>query len=192
MNYGLPKSLEIGGKDYAIRYDFRCILDICEAIEDPELTFQDKAAVAVEILYPDWQEIPEEHREEALRQCFWFINGGAENRKENGPSLMSWKKDIPYIIPPVNRALGREIREIPYDETTNCGGLHWWSFLSGYMEIGDCLFAQIIRIRSLKADGKPLDKFDQEWYRRNQQLVDIEQAYTREEEDFLRQLGIDV
>ncbi len=190
MNYGLPKKLEIGGHEYDIRYDFRPVLDICEAIGDPELNKQEKAEIAMRILYVKPDDIPMADREEALKECFWFINGGRNNSKDGAPTLVFWKKDIQHIIAPVNRVLGQEIRAIPYDEERNTGGLHWWTFLSGYMEIGDCLFAQIVRIRNLKAQGKPLDKFDQEWYRNNHELVDEEQTYTLEEEDFLRQLGL--
>ena len=35
MEYGLPKSVEIGGTKFEIRYDFRVILEIFEALNDP-------------------------------------------------------------------------------------------------------------------------------------------------------------
>lgn len=190
MNYELPTVLEIGGEFYDIRYDYRCILDIFAAMEDTELERSDRIKVALLILYPDIDSIPPEHHAEAVEKCFWFINGGFQEKRDPGPALVSWTQDIPYIIAPVSKVLGQEIRSVPYDIAHNSGGLHWWTFLSAYMEIGDCLFAQIVRIRSMKAKGKPLDKTDQEWYRSNRQLVDMKQAYTEEEEDFLRQLGL--
>ena len=58
------------------------------------------------------------------------------------------------------------------------------------MEIGDCTFAQIVRIRSLKAKGKKLDKADQEWYRKTRHLVDIKTAYTDSEKDMLHRWGV--
>ena len=36
MSYGLPKSVDIDGQEFAIRYDYRVILDIFEAMNDPE------------------------------------------------------------------------------------------------------------------------------------------------------------
>ena len=33
MDLSLPKSLDICGTEYAIRYDFRVILEICAAME---------------------------------------------------------------------------------------------------------------------------------------------------------------
>lgn len=187
MNYGLPTSLEVCGTEYRIRSDFRCILEICAAIEDPELDDTGKAIVAMTVFYPDFDAMPQEHYREALQRCFWFIDGGSEDKGKKSPRLVSWEQDAQYIIAPVNRVLGKEIRAIPYDAETNTGGLHWWTFLGAYMEIGDCTFAQIVRIRSLKARGKKLDKADQEWYSQNRHLVDVKQTFTQAEEDTLKQ-----
>lgn len=72
-----------------------------------------------------------------------------------------------------------------YDPDTNTGGVHWWTFLSAYTEIGDCLFAQIVGIRSKKAKGKRLDKSEQEFYRKNKSIVDIKVRYTDAEDDLV-------
>ena len=139
------------------------------------------------ILYPDFDDMPPEHYQGALKKCFWFINGGEEDNGRVEPRLVSWGQDTKYIIAPINRVLGKEIRSIPYDIETNTGGLHWWTFLAAYMEIGECVFSQIIRIRSLKAKGKSLDKSDQEWYRQNRHLVDFKQTFTEAENDVMAQ-----
>lgn len=190
MNYALPKSLNIFGTEYAIRYDYRCILDIFEAMEDPDLNNQEKAIIAMVILYHDFYDIPQEHYHEAIKQCFWFISGGEDDQGQKGKKLVSWVQDIKYIIAPINRVIGHEIRDVTYDEEKNTGGLHWWTFLSAYMEIGDCIFAQIVRIRNLKANGKKLDKSDQDWYKQNRHLVDIKHTYTDAENDILKEWGI--
>lgn len=36
MNYDLPTSVTIDGKEYEIRADFRPTLDICVGLNDPE------------------------------------------------------------------------------------------------------------------------------------------------------------
>lgn len=179
MNYGLPKAFTIGETEYAIRYDFRPILDICAALEDPDLDDREKAFVACAIFYPDFETIPPEHIREAIEKCYWFINGGAEEPGRKGPRLVSWEKDVRHIIAPINRVVGTEIRDLPKN------GLHWWTFLAAYMEIGDCLFAQIVRIRNLMAKGKKLDEQDREWYRQNAHLVNIPVQLSQEEKDFL-------
>ena len=99
---------------------------------------------------------------------------------------MAWEQDFQYIVAPVNRVLGYETRALEYDQEGNTGGVHWWTFLSAYMEIGDCLFAQIVGIRSKKAKGKKLDKTEQEFYRKNKEIVDIKVCYTESEEALIK------
>ena len=41
-SYELPSSLNIGGTDYAINADFRSIIGILEACEDPDWTDGEK------------------------------------------------------------------------------------------------------------------------------------------------------
>lgn len=186
MSYALPKSVVIGGRDFPIRYDYRVILDIFEAMNDPDLTDQERALAVLQMFYVDFDAV--EDYEAAIRECFWFINGGKyEDSSKKKPRLVAWEQDFPYIAAPINRVLGYEIRAVEYDPETNTGGLHWWTFLSAYMEIGDCLFAQVVGIRSKKARGKKLDASDQEFYRRNRDLVDIKARYTEAEEELLKQ-----
>lgn len=175
MDYSLPKTLTIGGREYEIRYDYRPILDICTAMEDPDLDLKEKAFVACRIFYPDFLMIPGEHIQEAVEKCYQFINDGEEAPNQKGPKLVSWEKDIKHIVAPINHVLGQEIRDIPM------GGLHWWTFLSAYKEIGDCTFAQIVRIRNLLAKGKRLEKHDREWYRNNAHLISIPQKLSEAE-----------
>lgn len=189
MNYSLPKKLTVGGAEYDIRYDFRCILDIVSAMEDPELSGQEKAFVAVSIFYPGFADMPPECYQEAVERCFWFINGGADRLKNSEKRLVCWEQDFQYILPAVNRVIGFDAREVPYEEAENSGGLHWWTFLTAYLEIGECLFSQIVRIRDLKARGKKLDKAEEEWYRRNRHLVDFQQTFTEAETEVLSGWG---
>lgn len=185
MNYELPESLEVCGVVYPILSDYRAVLDIFAALSDPELPPEEKARDALLILYPAFEAepsteaMPPEHYQEALRRCFWFINGGEDEPKNaDRRKLVDWQQDFPRIAAPISHIIGQEVRAVKY--------LHWWSFLSAYMEIGgDSLFAQIVRIRDLKSRGKKLDKFDREWYQRNRHLVDFETKYTAAETELL-------
>lgn len=182
MIYDLPTSVEVGGVEYAIRSDYRPILDICIALGDPELTDNERFFVALEIFYPDFRDIPPEHYESALRECFRFINGGEEEEQtqQKSPRLVDWEQDFPLIVSPVNRVIGKEVRAIEY--------LHWYSFLSAYQEIGgDCTFAQVVSIRDKQARGKTLDKSDKEWLRRNKKLVEFKRKYTEADEKLFSQ-----
>lgn len=185
MGYGLPKSVNIGGEDFSIRYDYRVILDIFEAINDPDLNDEDRALAVLQMFYPDFDRI--EDYDAALKECLKFINGGKEEEPgKKQPQLVCWEQDFPYIVAPVNRVLGEEIRGVEYDIEANAGGLHWWTFLSAYYEIGDCLFAQIVRIREKKAKGKKLDKSEQEFYKKNRDIIDIKRHYTEAEDDIIK------
>ena len=181
--YDLPKSLEVCGTTYEIRSDYRAVLDICTAFSDIELTEQEKAFVALQILYVDFENMPPQHYEEALKKCVWFIDiGEEEHTTTNKMKVMDWEQDFKYIVGPVNRVVGQDIRSVDY--------LHWWSFISAYYEIGDCLVAQIVNIRTKKAKGKKLDKTEQEWYRNNRNLVDIKTKLSEQEEKLLKEWGV--
>lgn len=181
--YDLPKSLDVCGTVYEIRSDYRAVLDICTAFSDIDLSNQEKAIVALQIMYVDFENMPPEHYEKALKQCLWFIDLGEEEQQTtNNLKLMDWEQDFKYIVAPVNRVVGQDIRSVEY--------LHWWSFIAAYYEIGECLFAQIVSIRSKKAKGKQLDKSEREWYRNNRHLVDMKQKLSESEKDAFSAWGV--
>ena len=187
MNYSLPTTAEIGGREVPIRTDFRVILDILECLNDPELGEEDKGQCVLEIFYPE-PPAPGD-REEALQACFRFIDGAGEPREQRRkqPRLMDWAYDFERIVAPVNRVLGYEIRAVPYDAQTNTGGLHWWTFQAAYMEIGgESTISQVIGIRDKLARGKKLEKHEREWYSRNRELVDLPVRLTEAEDAILK------
>lgn len=56
---GLPTELEVNEKRYRIRSDYRDILKIIQAYNDPELEEKEKCYVALKILYINFEGIPE-------------------------------------------------------------------------------------------------------------------------------------
>lgn len=58
MRYTLPTTVELGGEEFAIRKDYRDILDILEMLSDPDLDNDDKAEAILEMFYPDYEKIP--------------------------------------------------------------------------------------------------------------------------------------
>lgn len=167
-NRGLPTNIEMGGKEYPIRSDYRAVLDVFLALTDPDLDEFNRLMEVLEIFYVD--DVPVDLWKEALDNCMWFLNGGNEEKGQKGPQLVSWEQDFNLIASPISRVIGQDIRGMEY--------LHWWSFLSAYMAIGDCLFAQVVAIRDKKARGKPLEKYEREFYRRNRDLIDIKKRLT--------------
>lgn len=182
MIYGLPESVELDGKEYEIRSDFRVILGIIEILNDLELTEPERGYLSLRLFFTNFDDIPISLYQEALKKMFWFINYGDDTPQEKDqPKLMDWEKDYQVIIAPVNRVLGHDARTDKH--------LHWWTFLGAYMEIGDCTFAQIVGIRNKLQKGEQLDKSDREWYRKNRNLVDLEKSYTSEDMELLEKWG---
>lgn len=176
--YELPESVEVCGVEYKVETDFRAILDIFSILLDKDLNAEEKSVGMLGIFYYDFAKMPAEHMTEGMNRCLWFINCGREEENKKTPKLMDWEQDFHYLIAPINRIAGQEVRSLPY--------LHWWTFLSYYGEIGDCYFAQIVRIRDLKARGKLTDKTDREFYRRNRDAIDIKRRYSEAEEEIIK------
>ena len=171
-NVSLPMALTVGGEERVIRSDYRAVLDIFLALTDPELDEYNRTMEMLDILYVD--EIPEEYWQEAVKQGMWFLNGGEPEKETKQPKLVDWAQDFNMIAAPISKIIGQDIRGMKY--------LHWWTFLSAYMGIGDCLFAQVVAIRDKKARGKKLEKHEREFYHRNREIIDIKTVLTDEEE----------
>lgn len=173
--FDLPKSLKVGGRWYKIRTDYRAVLDILVAFNDPELDDADKDQVMREILYMDYDAIPMEDWTEAAQQAIWFIDCGMqfEHGGVQQPRTMDWKKDAPIISPAVNKFAKCDVRTMKY--------LHWWTFFGYYMEIGDSLFSTVTEIRRKIAEGKKLESWEKEFLRKNKSLCSLPEVLTSEQ-----------
>lgn len=184
--YALPTSLEVNGKSYVIRSDFRAAIDIMVMFNDPELSQQEKLISMLEILYEDVEQISSEDVEQAALQAIAFLDGSPtekQNREEDSAHnkrLYDFEQDFPIIISAVNKVAGVEVRSLPY--------LHWWTFLGYFHEIKDGTFSEVLNIRYKRAYGKRLEKHEQEFYRRNRKLIDLKKRYTKEEEEYIAEL----
>lgn len=179
----LPKKLDVGGTLYPINSDFRVALNLFSYLGDDTLTQTEKAYLTVRTIYA--AEIPDEFFIGALQKAFWFLDGGDMPKSEPSPvPLIDWEHDESIIFPAVNKAAGREVRELPY--------MHWWTFLGLMGEVGEGLYSTVISIRSKMARGKKLEKYEREFVSRNKELVVLrtkeELAAIEETEDFLKTL----
>lgn len=180
INYELPKEITIDNVAYRINKDgdYRMVLDVISVLNDKDLSEEEKGFCALNIFY-DFH-IPD-NMQKAIDEMMIFVNCGEIEKKESTkPPIMSWEQDFPLLVAPINKALGFEIRSVPY--------LHWWTFVSGYMEIGECSFSNIINIRSKKQKGVKLDKWEQEFYNENRSKVDLNVKLEKAEEDFLNEI----
>lgn len=96
---------------------------------------------------------------------------------------IDWRHDEQIIFPAVSKTMSiADVRSLPY--------LHWWSFLGCFGKIGEGLFSTVLSIRRKKSKGKKLEKYEQEFFKQNKDLVVLrtaeEQAAIDETEEFLK------
>ena len=77
------------------------------------------------------------------------------------------------IVADVNKVVGTEIRALPF--------LHWWTFVSYFNAIGEGQLSTLVSIREKLRKGKKLEKWEQEYYRKNKDKVDLKKRYSAEE-----------
>ena len=99
-----------------------------------------------------------------------------ESTFKHKPRLMDWEQDGDMIVPAVNKVAGKEIRAVPY--------MHWWTFFGYFMESGECLFNTVVGIRSKKAKGEKLDKWEKKFYQENKNIIDIKTRLSDEEQAY--------
>ena len=176
MMWDLPFFVNINGKQHPIRNkcEYRVVLDAICALNDNELSNEEKIQCALFIFYEDVSEIDD--FETAINEMFRIINGGEreEHSAENKTAMMDWEHDFPQLAPPISRVLG-------YDVRTPDKYTHWYTFLGGYMEIGECTFSTIVSIRSKKAKGQKLEKWELDYLREHRKIVELPQKPTKEE-----------
>ena len=188
----LPTSLNVGGTDCKIRTDYRVILDILAAMNDPDIfepgmsqeeMQQEKVMTMLQILYIDCDSMPTRDWKEAAEKACDFIDCGIKDDGKPKPRTMDWEQDAPLIVPAINKSVKIDVRSVKY--------MHWWTFFGLYMEIGESTFSTVVSIRDKKRRGKRLEKWEQEFYRNNKHIVDLrakKAERSEEEKEELRKL----
>lgn len=182
MIWDLPIDVEINGKKHLIRNkcDYRVVLDVICALNDNELTDEEKIKCALFIFYEDISQI--EDFETAIKEMFRIINGGEEEEQtqDNNPKLMDWEYDFPILAPQINKVLKAEIRD-PNSY------FHWYTIYGGYMGISpeDNPWATVVGIRSKLAKSQKLEKWEREYIREHRKMIYLPQKLTSEEQELL-------
>lgn len=173
MIWDLPKQLQVCGTAYDIRTDYRDILRILCAFDDPDLDEQEKLLVCLMVLYEDFEDMPRDHYEEALKAAKDFIDHGADSGRSPART-MDWEQDANLIFPAVNAAAGEEIRGLPY--------LHWWTFLGYFMSIDrKSTYATVLGLRQKKARGKKLEKWERDFWNANKGICKLQKKLSQDE-----------
>lgn len=168
--WSLPRYAVFGGVSYAINSDFRDVLEVIRYLTDPGKPAFLRWQIALSLFYDG--NIPEEYQEAAMQYLSDFISYGAKDDKP-APKLIDWEQDAQLIVSDVNKVAGMEVRAVSF--------LHWWTFLSYFYSIGEGQLSTIVSIRDKKRRGKKLEKWEQEYYRKNKDLVDFQKPQTDED-----------
>ncbi len=172
--WDLPTTAVIGGREYPLNADFRDILDILWQLENPDEPEFIRWQIALALFYEDYDQMPAADQQEAMEYLALFLTGGqAEERQGPAPKLLDWEQDALAIVADVNKVAGCEIRALPF--------LHWWSFLAFFQGIGEGQLSTRVSIRDKLRRGKPLEKWERDFYRQNKEQVDLKRRYSSEE-----------
>ena len=168
----LPTTACIGGRVYPIHTDYRDVLNIFKHLDDPGQPEYVRWRIALALFYEG--DIPTEHMAEAMAYLAEFISCGRQDSRP-GPKLLDWEQDAQTIVADVNRVAGTEIRALPF--------LHWWTFLSYFHAVGEGQLSTLIAIREKLRTGKKLEAWEQDYYRKNKERVDLKKQYSAQEKE---------
>ena len=189
--YSLPIAVELNGASFGIRDkgDFRMVLDCFSALNDEELTAQERVWASLIIFYEDFDDLEDLAKDDldlvSLQQeMFKFFNGGEDSVTSNteGHNLIDWDKDSNLICSAVNNVAHTEVRALDY--------LHWWTFMGYYMAVGECPLSHIIGIRHKIANSEKLEKYEQKFIQDNPDYftMDYRTAEQKEIDEYVQNL----
>ena len=167
--YSLPTSVEIDGVECKFNTDYRDILDVFAMLNEPNLLEAERVVLALDLFYTD--DCYKINIETAIKEMFDFISQTDEETRlkenHNKKPLYDWEQDFNIIVPPVNKILGYDVRGKDY--------IHWWTFLSAFMEIGECTFHTYVSIRDKLNRSKKLEKWEERILKENRDKIILKQ-----------------
>ena len=187
--YSIPTSISIGEQSYHIRNDgdFRMVLDCFAALDDIELSKEERIIACLLIFYDldDVEELEEiEDIQTAVKEMMWFFNGGSDSTTGaiSHHKLIDWEQDSQLVCSAINKVAGKEIRAEKF--------VHWWTFLAYYMAVGEGPLSTVVSIRDKIVKGKKLEKYENEFRRENPQyfIWDSQSVEEREENAYIMSL----
>lgn len=187
--YSLPTTIKIRDSEFNIRNkgDYRVVLDCFNALQDEELSEEERVISSLVIFYDDihcFDDIvtlfpDEDTMKEAITGMYNFFNCG---RSTIGATqqykLIDWTQDELLVCAGVNNVANTEIRALPY--------LHWWTFMGYYISIGESVLSTVVGIRHKIATGKKLEKYEKDFKKDNPEYFSFDYRTTEQREEDLR------
>lgn len=182
--YEIPTKVSVNGKDYPItnKGDYRMVLACIDALDDTDLTSQERTIACLMIFYEDFNSIfdvlecDEDTLNTLVLEVYKFINCGkmeSPGMKVNY-KLIDWSKDSQLICSAINKVSGTEIRALPY--------LHWWTFMGYYLAVGESSLSTVVGIRHKMIRGKKLEKYEREFVNNNPDYFEWNKQTTEDRE----------
>ena len=167
--YEIPTQILIGEQSFPVRNngDYRMVLDCFAALEDIELSKQERVVASLIIFYEDLNDLEDliifPDIEIAVKEMYKFFNCGRLDDNVSIPPyrLIDWEQDEQIICSAINRIANKEIRFESY--------IHWWTFMGFYTAIGESLLSTVISIREKIITGKKLEKYENKFRLHNPQ-----------------------
>ena len=190
-NYTLPTYFEVNNEPFYIRNkgDYRTVLSCFNILYDNSLSQDERLYGCLIIFFEDFDDTDDVFEcdclQELIQKMFWFLDCGDsyDNIKQtNHKRLIDWEKDATLITSAINKVAGKEIRLEPY--------IHWWTFISYYMAIGDCALSTIVSIRDKVANNKKLEKYERDFKNENPQyfMIDMRTPEERADDEWLQNM----
>lgn len=184
--YTLPTTVKIRDNDFKIRNkgDFRMVLDCFNALQDANLTQQERVISSLIIFYDDvhsYEDLcvlfkDDEDLRLAIEKMYEFFNC---NQKEVGAKqnykLIDWDNDSQIICSAINNVANIEIRSLEY--------LHWWTFMGYYISIGESVLSTVVGIRHKIATGKKLEKYEKDFRKDNPNYFNFDYRTSEQREE---------
>lgn len=176
----LPKSVEIGGIEYEINFDFRTSILFEMMMQDNELSDKQKIFKTLELYYPIIPEDIDSNINEAIDKALWFYRGGKDiksqnSQRSNGKSdnIYSFEYDDEYIYSAFLDQYNIDLQDVE--------DLHWWKFKAMFKALKeDNEIVKIMGYRAMTIDSK-MSKEQKDYYRKMKKLYEIPKSKNEKE-----------
>lgn len=184
MMYELPVTIKANGAVWNIRNqgDYRMVLDCFNALNDVELSREERIVACLAIFLEDITDISQVYDLPdidaiAKEMMLFFSCGQEEQGKKENFRLIDWNKDATLICSAVNKVAGKEIRAEKY--------IHWWTFMGYYTAVGESSLSTVVGIRYKQSKNKKLEKHEREFINDNPQYFNWDRRTIEQKEDDL-------
>lgn len=168
--FRLPTSVTINDIECEFDADYRNIIQVLIILNDPDLLEEERISCALNYFYRDNSYTTDIFQ--ASKYMVEFISQEEMDSIKDSPNskpLYDWEQDYNIIIAPINKVIGTDVRGLEF--------LHWWTFLSAFMEIGECTFSTYVGIRDKLNKGKKLEKYEERIYKENRDKIALKRKY---------------